>query len=226
MTWKEVEGSGIWVRAYAAGPAIANCLIVQLADGVAVVSPMSSPTDADFAAAEQIGPVVALVAPSTAHDLGQPAWQERYPEAGVYGPSQGLEKLNKLKLREFRPVSELACPDDMTMREAPATKSGSLWITSTRGARTVVFTDEIASNAIEPPSNLMFRFVFWLTSSGPGLTLNYVYSRIFVKDRSVIAKGMLEVLEGDPILVPAHGDLIATPEDLGKIRALLTTMAG
>jgi hypothetical protein len=226
LTWGEIgTGSGVWYRSYAAGPAIANCLVIDIGDGkLAVLSPSKGTSDADFDWVDAKGTVTALVAPNGGHDMGQPEWQARYPDAGCYGPPEGLGALNKLGLRTFEPISELSTPDEVRIVEAHGSRVGSIHMSCTRGGRPVVYVDELVSNNPELPSSLMFKFMFWLTGSGPGLSLNYLYNRLFVRDRKALVAAIQERLVGDPIVLCAHGDPITEATDVATVRADLSKL--
>lgn len=224
--WSEAApGSGVSVRDYHCGAAVANALIVALGDGRAVVvSPNVDPTEPDFARAESAGEVVALVAPNAMHNLGIRAWRERFPAARLLAPDLGLNRLNGLGLGSFEPVRSLDLPPGLRAVELEGARLGSLILRSDRGARPVVYVDELMGNQQAPSPSRMFRTLFWLTGSAPGLVPNYFYSRLFLKDRHGAAQAILAELGGDPVVLCAHGAPIRTADELATTRTLLQAL--
>ena len=225
--WTEVSaGSGVYHRYYdAVGVAEASCMAFVIEEGkVVIVSPCSDPTAADFETIDKLGTVVALITPSSWHHLGQLAWQKQYPDAKTYAPEQALARLHKMKVGTYEPISAFTSSKHVTFHEAPGTKLGSLLVRSERGERPVVYVDELVGNQRQPAYSPIFRFLFWLTNSGPGLTLNYFYSRMFLKDRKSTAAAIRERLMGQPILLCAHGAPIADEKDVQRVDEMLQAL--
>src|SRR5690349_8285036 len=103
---------GLWRSTYVTPTNIpSSTFAVRLRDGdLAVISPRVAPDDAFLAATEALGKVTALVAPNSGHDLGQAAWQERYPNATCYAPALAGAAIKKAKpkLRAFDALEAFA----------------------------------------------------------------------------------------------------------------------
>lgn len=224
--WAEVApGSGIHQKVYDGGPTVANAFAIRL-DGerIAILSPNTDPTEADFATVGALGEVVALVSPNAMHTLGLRAWAERFPSAGRYGPPEALKKLGGLGVGDFAAASTLDCDDAIRIVVGPSAKLGSVQIRSERGERPVVYCDELVGNQVAPAKHPVFRFLFWLTKSAPGLTVNHFYSRMFVRDRGEAARATLSLLDGDPVLVFAHGAPVTSADGLAEVRSQLSAL--
>ncbi|WNG17502.1 hypothetical protein [Cystobacter fuscus] len=228
MAWNEVlEGSGVWVHAYEVrhfGPT--NAFAVQLHPGeLAVVSPPPVLSDADHAALGAHGRVTAIVAPHSGHDLGLPAWQARYPEARSYAPSAALAALTRPGLKSFTDLSGLLTPPEVVFRELLGSKNGGTLVRVLRGARPVLYIDELLGNQAAPPPHPFWKFAFWVSGSAPGLRINRIFKTVLCTEPGRIARTLLEALEGEPILVPSHGAPLRRAEDVVRARALLQSIA-
>ncbi len=204
--WQEVlEDSNVWVYEYVANGYKANAFAFAL-DGnhLAVISPPIGISDADFAAIDAKGQVIALIAPHSGHDLGHAEWQTRYPTAVSYAPELALKQINQDRLRPFLPLAKLATPQ-VELLEVPGTKKGGTIAIVKRGERPVVYLDEIVSHWTSLPDNWLAKFLFWSTGSAPGLKVNQVYLKVLCSDIQAVAQTVLEALVDDPGIVPAHG---------------------
>ncbi|MGG6293627.1 hypothetical protein ACQ4M4_04310 [Leptolyngbya sp. AN02str] len=222
MVWQEVlEKSNVWVYEYVANGYKANAFAFAFnGDHLAVISPPTGLSDADFAAIDAKGQVTALIAPHSGHDLGHAVWQARYPTAVSYAPEVALKQINQDGLRSFLPLTNLAT-SQVDFREVPGTKKGGTIAIVKRGERPVVYLDEIVSHWISLPDNWLAKFLFWSTSSAPGLKVNRVYLKALCSDVQVVAQTVLEALVDDPVIVPAHGIPLADLGDADRVRSLV-----
>lgn len=233
MAWQEVmPNSDVWVYEYRVNGYRSNAIALPLnerdwARDWAIVSPPVGISEADFAEINALGRVTALIAPSAAHDLGQAEWQVRYPEAIPYAPTSALSQL-KLFQRPFMPLSQLSA-SSVEFREVPGTqKGGTIAIAKRRAAaqttqrpnRPIVYLDELVINWSSLPSNWT-KLLFWLTGSAPRLKINRIYSTLFCPHLPSVAKAVLHALEGDPMIIPAHGDPLVQCGDADRVRALV-----
>jgi hypothetical protein len=220
--WQEVlEHSNVWVYEYVANGYKANAFAFVLNDNhLAVISPPIGLSDADFAAIDAKGQVVALIAPHSGHDLGHAEWQTRYPTAVSYAPEIALKQINQDGLRSFLPLAKLATPQ-VELREVPGTKKGGTIAIARRGERPVVYLDEMVGNWTSLPDNWLGRSLFWLTGSAPGLKVNRVYLKVLCSDVQAVAQTVLSALVDDPVIVPAHGALLLHSGDAEKVRSLV-----
>ncbi|NJR52985.1 MAG: hypothetical protein HC780_28935 [Leptolyngbyaceae cyanobacterium CSU_1_3] len=104
--------------------------------------------------------------------------------------------------------------------EVPGTKKGGTIAISHRGSRPVVYLDELVINWSSQPNNWP-KLLFWLTGSAPGLKINRVYFNLFCLDKQAVVQTVLNALEGDPVIVPAHGTPLVQVGDVARIRALV-----
>ena len=230
-TWTEIV-PGLWRSAYATPNHIAAAsFALRLKDGeIAVISPCCAPDDAFFAATEVLGKVTTLVAPNTGHDSGQGLWQARYPSADIHAPEVAIRAFAKSypKLRPMKPLAALAnkLPLGVTLADPPGTSSGIMQLAVDAGGQRVLFVDEGLSNASALTGPAPFRFIFWLTGSGPGIARNKVWWFVFAKDKRAIASQLLgEIDRFKPtILMPLHGEPISG-EGIATARALLVPLA-
>ncbi|MBF2027686.1 MAG: hypothetical protein IGS48_13115 [Oscillatoriales cyanobacterium C42_A2020_001] len=220
--WQEVlENSNVWVYEYVANGYQANAFAFVL-DGnhLAVISPPIGLSEADFAAIDAKGQVVALIAPHSGHDLGHAAWQARYPTAVSYAPEVALKQINQDGLRPFLPLAKLAT-SQVKLREVPGTKKGGTIAIVQRGERPVVYLDEIMSHWTSLPDNWLAKFLFWSTGSAPGLKVNRVYLKVLCSNVQAVAQTILGALVDNPVIVPAHGTPLVSPGDVERVRSLV-----
>ena len=109
--WNEIL-PGLWRSTYSTKTNIAsNSFALRLSGGeLAVISPRVEPDAAFFAETEALGRVTALVAPNSGHDLGQAAWQARYPDAGVYAPAAAIPVTTEATKSIRSPDQITVCP--------------------------------------------------------------------------------------------------------------------
>lgn len=224
MAWQEViAGSNVWRYEYIANGYRANAVALPLNEqDWAIVSPPTGLSEADFAAIDVRGQVTALIAPSAAHDLGQAEWQSRYPSAISYAPKTALSQLKQIE-QPFTPLSELTA-SQAEFREVPGAKKGGTIAISHQGSRPVVYLDELVINWTSLPNNWT-KLLFRLTGSAPGLRINRIYKTLFCPDLPAIAQTVLNALEGDPAIVPAHGVPLVQPGDAARVHELVKPLA-
>lgn len=224
MTWQEViAGSDVWVHEYGVpGYSQVNAFAVLLEDKtIAIVSPPTGMSEADFAAIEAKGHVTTLIAPHSGHDLGQAEWQSRYREAQSYAPAAALSQLNAPGLCPFAPLSKLSSSSSVEFREVPGTKKGGTLVIVRRSKRRVVYLDELVGNWASLPEQFLARLLFWLTGSAPGLKLNRAYLKVLCTDEQAVAQTVMNALEDDPAIVLAHGKPLIHELDAARVRALV-----
>jgi len=221
MVWQEVvKDSNVWVYEYVANGYKANAFAFALNENdLAVISPPSGLSDADYAELATKGQVMALIAPHSGHDLGLAEWQARYPRVFSYAPQVALNQLKQDRLRPFTPLADLVSPH-VELREVPGTKKGGTIAIVRQGARPVVYLDELVMNWSTLP-NSWTKPLFWLSGSAPGLKINRLYANLLCPDVKAVAQAVLDALEGDPAIVPAHGAPLVQSGDAERVRALV-----
>lgn len=225
MVWQElIEDSNVWIYEYVANGYKANAFAFLLDENnLAVISPPIGISQADFAAIDAKGQVTALIAPHSGHDLGHAEWQARYPNAISYAPNVALDQLKQNGLRSFTPLSKLSAAN-IEFREVPGTKKGGTIAVVRRGERPVVYLDELVINWASLPASWT-KLLFWLTGSAPGLKVNRVYSKMLCPNIQAVAQTVLDSLNGDPVIVPAHGVPLIQVDEVARVRALVEPLA-
>lgn len=224
MAWETIdEKAKIYRRVYSVrefgGPA--NCLAFAYGDGLAVVSPGPEFDEEDFAFLEAQAPVTAIVVPNAAHRRGVREWRKRFPRAEIYAPTSAIRALGYRSVQGVYPLSALNADPSVRFVALAGSKIGGTLAVSYRGERPVVFLDELILNLEQLPRALRPRLVLWLTGSAPGLKVNKVYLRRQITDRPALLGPYGDLLRGNPILVPSHGELVRDEAGLGAVRALV-----
>jgi hypothetical protein len=206
-----------WLK-YSFGPGTANSLAVKLRSGSwLIVSPPSGAPESVYLELEQQGGVSALVAPNAYHNMGQPAWRERFPLAISFAPNGAHLRLRKKTPGvAYRPIEELAhqmqsarvfLPEGMKspdiMLQIPGDHGFVWWM-----------GDQFSNSGVSDqiwPLRVFARFV----GSGLGYRCNSKPELVYVQDRAAWLRSIRAELEERPptIVVPAHGD--ALTEDAG-----------
>ena len=223
--WQEVvESSGVHLCTYVFekfGPA--NALLLEYSNGrCAIISPPPTPDPTLIEYAKSKGEIDALIVSNLGHTAGYKDWQTIVPEARLYATSDCIPLLKRLKpVDVFMPVSDLEFRSGMECFGAPGTRTGSLLMRSRLGERPVVFVDEILMNLNEPIKPLFMRFMFALTRTRTGLSLNNVFRLFLTSDRKKLTEAARTLLEDGPICIPAHGDPISDTDLLQRARTLL-----
>ena len=225
--WKST-GDGIWVRRYDFNDNPLNASAIALADGgLMVISPATDATDADFAELDGIGAVKALVSPGAFHNMGLPDWSARYPEAGIYGPAAAAAHIAKVHptLAPLQDLGALAAllPDGVSSEDCGGMGQPDAMTIVRRDDAITWFTNEVITNWEGWPSKLMFRIIFWMTGSGPGLNINTMALMLTKGKKPAVKDYLLRTLEAAPLtrLVPCHGEVIDDPDLASKLREVI-----
>jgi len=224
--WIEMsEGSGIHVCPYVFGKfGPSNSLLLEYRPNhCAIVSPPPNPDRTLVERAASKGEIDVLIISNLGHTAGYKDWQKMFPNVRLYASSDCIPLLKRLRPDDvFQPISELIFRNGLEHIEAPATRTGSVLIRSQLGERPVVFVDELLINLKEPIKPFFMRFMFAITSTRTGLSINNVFHRFLVSDRQKLADCVLSLLEDDPVCIPAHGGPIVDLAVLKRARMLLS----
>jgi hypothetical protein len=216
-------GSHVWLYEYEVNGYLANAIALHLDQGaLAIVSPPTGLSEADFATIDAKGQIAALIAPHSGHDLGQAEWQARYPNAIAYASTTALSQLKPIARKPFLPLSKLSATT-AEFREVPGTKKGGTIVISRQGERPVVYLDELVINWSSLPRNWT-KILFWLWQSAPGLKINHVYASLLCLDLSIVAETVLAALIDDPVIIPAHGTPLLEVGDVVRVRSLVKSL--
>lgn len=231
-TWNSV-GTGLWVRVYQLRGNPINSLAIALGNGgLAVVSPGTDLEDSDFEELDRLGLVEVLISPGAYHNLGLPAWNARYPDAGLYGPSSAIDYIAKAH-KALKPLNDFEAlasklPDDVRITEMPDMKYADAMVIITRDDAVSWFTNECITNGAELPSNPIFALLFRLTGSTTGLNVNTLSLRFVGGKKKPLREYVLATLESDPPtrLIPCHGEVLNDPELPSRMREMVDRRLG
>lgn len=225
--WQTLDAErGIWCHEYAfdGKGGTANALALRLRDGeLLVVSPPSDATEAAFAELDGHGKVVALVAPNGFHHLGQPAFQKRYPDAGVYAPAAASKRIAKKAtgIAPGAPLEELQrrLPDDVWVGEPSGMKIGDVVVRAKTASGTFWYFNDLVMNLRKLPSNFLFSLAFKWTDSGPGFKVARLIVKFLVRDRAAFKGWLLEELRQHPptAVLTGHGPPILDSAVAGRL---------
>jgi hypothetical protein len=213
MSWIEIA-PGLWKANYVTKIGVdCNAMALRLADGsLAVLSPPTNHDARLFDEIDALGKVSALIAPNVGHDAGQIAWQARYRDATVHAPAVSAPKIAKAKptLRPFASIDSLAprMAAGTSLLELPGTSSGAVALTVQAGSERVLVLDDCMTNGATLSGPAPFRFLFWLTGSGPGLARSKIWFFAFCKDKPAFVKSVLDEWDrlGPTKIAFLHGD--------------------
>lgn len=211
----------VLVKEYAFGPGRANALAVQLPDrSFMVMSPSVDPSDTEAQAFTTLGGVSALVENNGAHHLGLGPWRAKFPNAVTYATPRAAARIRK-KGKDPGQLESLdalraKAGDKIALVEIAGDKIGDVCVRVITEKGALFYASDFIANIQALPSNLIFKLVFKLTDSGPGLKVFGVFFKFFVADKRAARDALIRELEANPpsILVPAHGDVVAR-QDLG-----------
>ena len=209
---------------YSFGPGIASALAVGVDGGVAIVSPPFDAAEGVYADLKPYGDVKALVASNAFHYMGLVAWKARFPNAPIYAPSQSLARIEKQsKLRGIQPLAKAgSLAKHLELVEMPHYKTGELLVRITRSGRPIWYVTDVFMNLPELPPQLVFKLMFRLSNTAPGLKFNNVGAMFMVRDKRALKKWLLEQATSAPpsrVLV-SHGDHFDVSPDGKELRAM------
>jgi hypothetical protein len=225
--WQSV-GDGIWVYVYVFNGNPINCTAIAIGNGnLAVVSPATNLDPRDYDELTTHGKVSALVSPGAYHNMGLPAWSARFPEAGIYGPGPAAAHIARQHpslppLKDFTALAKLL-PQEVEVFEVDGCAQPDVLIVVRRPDATTWLTNEIITNWKGWPKSLIFRILFKLTGSGPGLDVSKM-SLMFLKGKKAIVRAYFEakVASHPPTrLIPCHGEILHDPHLATKIAETL-----
>ena len=228
-SWKIFDaGTPILTYAYSFGPGSANALAVGADGGLVIVSPPCRVDAGVFDDLSRYGPVRALVAPNAFHSMGLALWRERFPEAPVFAPAQSIERLQRQTgLQGIRPLSEAAtiAGSRLELIDMPHYKTGEalVRIRSERGL--VWFVTDVVMNLPQLPDHPVFKLMFKLSGSGPGLRFNNIAPLFMVRDKAALKRWLAAQVGAAPPnwLVPCHGDVVELGSNPEAVRRLFAT---
>lgn len=215
------EDPPVLVKEYSFGPGRANALAVGMPEGKwLIISPPPSLTRTEADAFAQQGGVVALVANNGAHHLGLGPSRALFPQAVTYAAPRAAARIRKKgqdygeleTIEKLRPL----LGDRIAVVPVAGDKIGDVLLRVRTEKGVVLYAGDFIANMPQLPDKLLFRLIFRLTDSAPGLKVFKMFFTFFVADRKAACADLIRELEANPpaILVPAHGD-VDSRADLG-----------
>jgi hypothetical protein len=215
------ENPLVLVKEYAFGSGRANALAIALPERKwMLVSPPASITPADVEGFAKLGTVVALLENNGLHHLGLGPWRAQFPEAVTYAAPRAAERIRKRgqDFGQLEPLEKLQplLGNKVVLIPVDGSKSGDVCVRVQTERGTLFYAGDFIANIQTLPKNLLFKLMFKLTDSAPGLKVFGLFFKLFVSDRKAARDCLIRELEQNPptILVPAHGDVVAR-QDLG-----------
>jgi hypothetical protein len=189
---------------------------------------ISPPAGIARGAMEQLrgyGPIRALVAPNAFHHLGLVDWHTRFPEATVFAPQQSIERVKRhTKIDDIRPLSEAASISGprAELVDMPHYRTGELLLRIRTEAGIVWYVTDVITNLSELPRNPLFKLLYRVSGSAPGLKFNNFAALAMVRRKKALKRWLAEQIDAAPPrwLIPAHGEIAAIgdqPETLRRV---------
>lgn len=201
----------------------ARMVLVGLGDGrLVVVSPGALPSAERWAEVERWGTPAFFLAPNHFHNSGLGAWRERFPGALLVADPRAHARLAKkvpgATIADLAPL-QAALPSSMWLKSPPGATQGETWLSLQSAAgRTWLVCDGLVNEERLPPGaiGLFMRAIGFR----PGLMVNPLFKRLFLKDKAVFKAWLLAELskESPTLLVLAHGAVLSGPELAERMR--------
>lgn len=208
----------VLMHEYSFGPGTANALAVRLPSGAFLIA--SAPVDAAESAGRALrahGEVAALLAVNGAHYLGLKTAREACPNAVSYAHPSARERIAKQAkdAGPLAPLSELTphLGDAIEVIAVDGCKIGDVLLRVQTERGTLLYTTDFIANVPALPKNPIFRLLFKLTDSGPGLKIFRIFFMFFAANKRAARDCLVREIEAKPptILVPAHGAVVEQP---------------
>lgn len=205
----------VLLREYSFGSGAANALVVQLPQNKLLI--MSPPTGVpidELRALNAVGTVVALLETNGSHHMGLGPAREAFPQAVSYAAPQAAERIRKKgkDYGELAPLETLTplLGDKVNVLAVDGGKIGDALIRVETEKGTLLYTGDFIANIPKLPNNFLFKLVFKLTDSGPGLKVFNIFFKFFVKNPAQARDCLIRELTTHPpaIIVPAHGAVV------------------
>lgn len=217
----------VLLKEYSFGPAIANCVAVQLpGDKWLLMSPPTGLTQADAAALSARGEVVALVENNGFHHLGLASCAALFPRAQTYARERAAARIRKKEqhagaLLPIETLTPLLGPH-VELIAVDGDKLGDVLLRVRTERGVLLYVGDYITNMPRLPKSVVARLLFRLSDSAPGLKLFKLYLWFFTADRAHAKASLLRAIDTAPptLLVPAHGETLEAPGLSGQLRAL------
>jgi hypothetical protein len=210
---------------YSFGPGLATSLAVGVDGGIAVVSPPYKAAPGVYDDLSPYGDVKALIGSNSFHYMGLAAWKARFPNASLFAPAQSIARITaRSKLTGIQPLAGAASlAKHLELLDMPHYRTGELLVRIATGDRPLWYVTDVLLNLPSLPPQLLFKLLFKLTNTAPGLKFNNMASSFMVKDKRALKSWLLDQATTAPparVLV-AHGHHFDGSPDARELRTLL-----
>jgi hypothetical protein len=217
------EQPAVLVHEYGFGAGRANALAVLLPERKwLIMSPPPKLSASEAQAFSEHGTVVALVENNGTHHMGLGPCRKLFPSAITYAEPQAAARI-RTKNRDagqLEPIASLRplLGSAVTIVAIDGCKVGDVVVRVATEKGVIFYASDFLANISRLPKNPIFRLLFKLSGSGPGLRVFRIFFMFFVADRKAAIGSLIRELEAHPpaTLVPAHGDVVQRP-DLGPL---------
>lgn len=203
-------------REYSFGAASANTLAIGLPNRkLLLVSPPAGLSATELQSLTDHGEVVGLLAINGAHHMGLPLWRSAFPNATTYATAKARARILKkcdapgqlASIEQLQPL----LGDKIDVVAADGCKIGDVIVRVQTERGVLLYVGDFIANIQTLPKSLLFRLMFKLTDSGPGLKVFGIFFKFFAADRAALRDFLIREIESRPpaILVPGHGDIVA-----------------
>jgi len=215
----------VLIRTYSFGPGTSNALAVRGGAGLLVLSPPYRASQGLFDDLARFGRVCALVASNAFHHLGIREWKARFPDAAVFAPAQSIARVKRQTgLDDIRPIAAAAAlaGAKIELVDMPYYRTGEVLVRIATERGRAWYVTDLIMNMPELPRHPVFRTLFKLTGSAPGLRYNNVGPVFMVKDRRALKRWLAgEYAKAPPRwLIATHGDIADLASDPEGARRL------
>jgi hypothetical protein len=196
--------------------------VVRRADGSLLLHSPIALADAQLAELEALGPIAVLVVPNAGHRLDSPAYKQRYPEAVVFCPPTGRERIEEV-IRVDGTYRDYA--DDEVIRfellDGVGDAEGAMIVRSPDGV-TVVLNDVVMN--MDKKKDLLGYLFTTILGSAPGPRVSRLARLVYVKDQPALRAHLerLAQLPGLTRLIVSHEKVAHGPEAAGALRRAAT----
>ncbi len=196
---------------YSFGPGLANTLAIGVKGGLALVSPPCNASPEVFDVLSAHGPVVALVASNAFHHLGLKEWHARFPNATVAAPAQAVERVKKKtgihNIISLADAEVLQRNESIEFVDMPHWKTGEVLVRAKTPKGFYWYVTDVVMNMAKLPKNPIFRFLFKMANTAPGLKFNNVAALFMMKEKAAVKSWLADEIRKAPptLLIPCHG---------------------
>jgi hypothetical protein len=226
------ENPPVLVREYKFGAGTANAMAVALpGDQWLIMSPPNQLSIAEVEGFNAVGRVVALVENNGSHHMGLGVGRACFAQAVTYAAPRAAARIRK-KGKDFGQLEPTAAlqpqlGEKVSLVEVDGDKIGDVVVHVRTERGNVFYAGDFIANLKELPQNFLFRLMFKLTDSAPGLKVFKMFFKFFVADAVAARRSLIREIRANAptILVPAHGEVIER-EDLAPTLIQMLEAAG